>query len=113
MASSFCFLVVATLIMATPLVSMNVEMKLISSTPVEFLANPPVPVASPFSEVSPDIAPLLPSSGGVVPPTSSVPTIPSNPTKNPDDMIVSSRQLVLFDIGIWYLKYTDSIGGSL
>ncbi|KAK4348884.1 hypothetical protein RND71_031639 [Anisodus tanguticus] len=87
MASSFCFFVVATLIMATPLVSMNVEMKLISSTPVEFLANPPVPVASPFSEISPDIAPLLPSSGGVVPPTSSVPTIPSNPTKNPDDMM--------------------------
>ncbi|XP_059279763.1 classical arabinogalactan protein 27-like [Lycium ferocissimum] len=94
MASSFCFLVVATLIMAifisTPLVvSLSVEMKVISSTPVEFLANPPVPVpvASPFSEISPDIAPLLPSSGGVVPPVSSVPTIPSNPSKNPDDMM--------------------------
>ncbi|XP_060198879.1 classical arabinogalactan protein 27-like [Lycium barbarum] len=94
MASSFCFLVVATLIMAIfisiPLVvSLNVETKVISSTPVEFLANPPVPVpvASPFSEISPDIAPLLPSSGGVVPPVSSVPTIPSNPSKNPDDMM--------------------------
>ncbi|MCD9639097.1 hypothetical protein HAX54_023400 [Datura stramonium] len=92
MASSFCFLVVATLIMcifmATPLVvSLNVEVKLISATPVEFLANPPVPVSSPFSEISPDIAPLLPSSGGVVPPVSSVPTIPSNPSKNPDDML--------------------------
>ncbi|CAN4092481.1 unnamed protein product [Withania somnifera] len=93
MASSFCFLVVATLIMcifmaATPLVvSLNVEMKLISAIPVESLANPPVPVASPFSDISPDIAPLLPSSGGVVPPVSSVPTIPSNPSKNPDDMI--------------------------
>ncbi|KAF3653749.1 hypothetical protein FXO38_15496 [Capsicum annuum] len=96
MASSFCFLViVATLIMCifmatTPLVvSLNVEVKLISSTPVEFLANPPLPVpaASPFTEISPDIAPLLPSSGGVVPPVSSVPTIPSNPSKNPDDMM--------------------------
>ncbi|CAN4122277.1 unnamed protein product [Withania somnifera] len=90
MASSFCFLLVATLIMCifmatTPLVvSLNVEMKLISATPVEFLANPPVPVAS---EISPDIAPLLPSAGGVVPPVSSVPTIPSNPSKNPDDMM--------------------------
>ncbi|KAJ8541382.1 hypothetical protein K7X08_002198 [Anisodus acutangulus] len=71
--------------MATPLVSLNVERKLISASPVEFLANPPV--ASPFSEISPDIAPLLPSSGGVVPPTSSVPTIPSNPSKNPDEML--------------------------
>ncbi|XP_060216668.1 classical arabinogalactan protein 25-like [Lycium barbarum] len=55
----------------------------------QFLANPPVlvPVASPFSEISPDIAPLLPSSGGVVPPVSSVPIIPSNPSKNPDDMM--------------------------
>ncbi|TMW92263.1 hypothetical protein EJD97_013266 [Solanum chilense] len=93
MASTFCFLVVATLIMCifiakTPLaVSLNVERKLISATPVEFLANPPVPAASPFSEISPDIAPLLPSSGGVVPPVSSMPTIPSNPSKNPDDVL--------------------------
>lgn len=79
MGSSFCFVVVATIFIMA---------RLISATPVEFLANPPVEVASPFSEISPDIAPLLPSPGGVVPPASSVssvPTIPSNPSKNPDD----------------------------
>ncbi|OIT08432.1 hypothetical protein A4A49_04657 [Nicotiana attenuata] len=77
MGSNFCFVVVATIFIMA---------RLISATPVEFIANPPVEVASsPFSEISPDIAPLLPSPGGVVPPVSSVPTIPSNPSKNPDD----------------------------
>ncbi|XP_009789541.1 classical arabinogalactan protein 25-like [Nicotiana sylvestris] len=80
MGSNFCFVVVAAIFIMA---------RLISATPVEFIANPPVEVASsPFSEISPDIAPLLPSPGGVVPPASSVssvPTIPSNPSKNPDD----------------------------
>ncbi|KAJ7980198.1 classical arabinogalactan protein 25 [Quillaja saponaria] len=43
---------------------------------------------SPFKELSPDILPLLPSPGGVVPnPTGSdIPIIPSNPSPpNPDD----------------------------
>ncbi|KAE9591412.1 hypothetical protein Lalb_Chr20g0118191 [Lupinus albus] len=45
---------------------------------------------SPFQELSPDIAPLFPSSPGDVLPTpggSEIPTIPSNPSSNPDDMV--------------------------
>ncbi|CAI8590809.1 unnamed protein product [Vicia faba] len=44
----------------------------------------------PSQALSPDIAPLLPSSGGALPtPTGSdIPTIPSNPSPpNPDDII--------------------------
>ncbi|CAL5183803.1 unnamed protein product [Lathyrus oleraceus] len=44
----------------------------------------------PSQDLSPDIAPLLPSSGGALPtPTGSdIPTIPSNPSPpNPDDII--------------------------
>lgn len=45
---------------------------------------------SPFQNLSPEIAPLLPSPGGALPtPTGSdIPTIPSNPSPpNPDDVI--------------------------
>ncbi|XP_019425600.1 PREDICTED: classical arabinogalactan protein 25-like [Lupinus angustifolius] len=45
---------------------------------------------SPFQELSPDIAPLFPSSPDDVLPTpggSEIPTIPSNPSSNPDDMV--------------------------
>ncbi|KAF5736921.1 classical arabinogalactan protein 26-like [Tripterygium wilfordii] len=49
------------------------------------LNSPPV---SPFQELTPDIAPLLPTPGGVVPPTaSSIPTISSDPSPpNPDEL---------------------------
>ncbi|CAL1413336.1 unnamed protein product [Linum trigynum] len=43
---------------------------------------------SPYEELSPDIAPLLPTPGGELPSPSvaSIPTIPSNPsTPNPDE----------------------------
>ncbi|CAL1397107.1 unnamed protein product [Linum trigynum] len=46
------------------------------------------PPLSPFEELSPEIAPLLPSPGGELPSPSvaSIPTIPSNPsTPNPDE----------------------------
>ncbi|CAI9779785.1 unnamed protein product [Fraxinus pennsylvanica] len=49
------------------------------SSPPELQPNPPL---------SPDVSPLLPSTGGVVPPPtgSSLPTIPSDSTQNPDMM---------------------------
>ncbi|KGN46189.1 classical arabinogalactan protein 25 [Cucumis sativus] len=55
------------------------------------LALPSVPnpkPSSPFQELSPEIAPLLPSTGDKIPSAtgSSIPTIPSNPSPpNPDD----------------------------
>ncbi|XP_022958905.1 classical arabinogalactan protein 25-like [Cucurbita moschata] len=54
------------------------------------LALPSLPnpkLSSSFQELSPDIAPLLPSSGGSIPSASgSIPTIPSNPSPpNPDE----------------------------
>lgn len=54
------------------------------------LALPSVPnpqPSSPFQELSPEIAPLLPSTGGKIPSaTGSIPTIPSNPSPpNPDE----------------------------
>ncbi|KAK8613069.1 hypothetical protein V6N13_104391 [Hibiscus sabdariffa] len=47
------------------------------------------PSLSPFRPLSPDVAPLLPSPGGMVPTTgTSMPTIPSTPSPpNPDDFI--------------------------
>ncbi|XP_027931538.1 classical arabinogalactan protein 26 [Vigna unguiculata] len=61
----------------------------LSSSPAA-LSDPPPSSLTPFRELSPDIAPLFPSPGGVLPtPTGSdIPTIPSNPSPpNPDDLI--------------------------
>ncbi|GMY27640.1 classical arabinogalactan protein 26-like [Fagus crenata] len=77
--------------MASPLLSLspqlNSDASSISATP-PFLTSPPLS-RSTLQELSPDIAPLLPSPGGAVPtPTgSSIPTIPSSPSPpNPDDL---------------------------
>ncbi|KAG4945822.1 hypothetical protein JHK87_041829 [Glycine soja] len=64
----------------------------LSSSPATLTDPPPSPSSlSPFQELSPDIAPLLPSPGGVLPTPaagSDIPTIPSNPSPpNPDDII--------------------------
>ncbi|XVF38625.1 hypothetical protein REPUB_Repub20aG0118500 [Reevesia pubescens] len=78
--------------MALPLLSLassqlSSNTPTISASPVS-ISDPPL---SPFLELSPDIAPLLPSPGGVVPTTgSSMPTIPSNPSPpNPDDLMAA------------------------
>ncbi|OMO53744.1 hypothetical protein CCACVL1_28392 [Corchorus capsularis] len=77
--------------MALPLASSS--SKLISSDIPTIPSSPEVsmsdPALSPYQELSPDIAPLLPSPGGVVPTTgSSMPTIPSSPSPpNPDDLM--------------------------
>ncbi|KAL2341175.1 hypothetical protein Fmac_009115 [Flemingia macrophylla] len=60
----------------------------LTSSPATLTDTPPSSL-SPFQELSPDIAPLLPSPGGVLPtPTGSeIPTISSNPSPpNPDDI---------------------------
>ncbi|OIV91948.1 hypothetical protein TanjilG_23209 [Lupinus angustifolius] len=60
------------------------------STSPSTLKDPSPSSLSPFQELSPDIAPLFPSSPGDVLPTSGgseIPTIPSNPSSNPDDMV--------------------------
>ncbi|XP_011034236.1 PREDICTED: classical arabinogalactan protein 27 [Populus euphratica] len=70
-----------------------------TSTSPAFLTNfPPIP---PFQELSPDIAPLLPSPGGVLPsPTSSVPTIPSTPSPpNPDEVVASGPDSAFSPLG--------------
>ncbi|XVE82042.1 hypothetical protein DITRI_Ditri15bG0115000 [Diplodiscus trichospermus] len=81
--------------MASPLLSSLTPPQLssdiiptIPASPVS-MSNPPL---SPFLELSPDIAPLLPSPGGVVPTTgSSMPTIPSSPSPpNPDDSMAAA-----------------------
>ncbi|KAG5240860.1 hydroxyproline-rich glycoprotein [Salix suchowensis] len=65
-----------------------------------FLANsPPIP---PFQELSPDIAPLLPSPGGALPSpaTSSIPTIPSSPSPpNPDEAVASGPDSAFSPLG--------------
>ncbi|XVF66292.1 hypothetical protein PTKIN_Ptkin10aG0023500 [Pterospermum kingtungense] len=60
----------------------------IPASPVS-MSDPPL---SPFQQLSPDIAPLFPSPGGVVPTStgSSMPTIPSSPSPpNPDDSMAA------------------------
>ncbi|KAI5650662.1 hypothetical protein M9H77_36667 [Catharanthus roseus] len=97
---SFCpVLVMELLLIMASLVSLSsceyhhqlIKMDIIPSTTTTISsapANPPH--ESPFTQLSPDIAPLLPSPGGVVPsPTgSSIPTIPSTPSPpNPDGFV--------------------------
>ncbi|KAL9401081.1 hypothetical protein Peur_004930 [Populus x canadensis] len=71
----------------------------ISTSPAFLTKSPPIP---PFQELSPDIAPLLPSPGGVLPsPTvSSVPTIPSTPSPpNPDEVVASGPDSAFSPLG--------------
>ncbi|KAJ0034651.1 hypothetical protein Pint_25024 [Pistacia integerrima] len=85
--ASFCLLVLL-LFMNSPLLSLASDHHLNSETSPSSISASPAFLTSPtYQELSPDISPLLPSPGGVVPtPTgSSVPTIPSNPSPpNPD-----------------------------
>ncbi|KAJ1414265.1 classical arabinogalactan protein 26-like [Sesbania bispinosa] len=73
----------------------------LSSSPAS-LTEPPPSTLSPFQELSPDIAPLLPSPGGALPTPagSDIPTIPSNPSPpNPDDMIAPGPLSALSPFG--------------
>lgn len=90
MASFFGFVMaVALTIMActaSPSLSLSshqLKLETITAAPA-LLPNTP---QSPSTELSPDISPLLPSPGGVVPSSGYfIPTIPSNPSHNPDEM---------------------------
>ncbi|CAL0334652.1 unnamed protein product [Lupinus luteus] len=65
------------------------ELPTLYSSPAT-LKDPSPSSLSSLQELSPDIAPLFPSSPGAVLPTpagSDIPTIPSNPSSNPDETI--------------------------
>ncbi|XP_059434590.1 classical arabinogalactan protein 25 [Corylus avellana] len=102
MASFWFHLALIMAFMASPLLSLssqiNSKASTIAATP-SFLTNPPP--LSPFQELSPDIAPLLPSPGGVVPPTgSSIPTIPSSPSPpNPDELVAPGPDSAFSPLG--------------
>ncbi|KAF9677949.1 hypothetical protein SADUNF_Sadunf08G0161100 [Salix dunnii] len=71
----------------------------ISTSPAFLTNSPPIP---PFQELSPDIAPLLPSPGDALPsPTiSSIPTIPSSPSPpNPDEVVASGPDSAFSPLG--------------
>ncbi|VVA16864.1 PREDICTED: classical arabinogalactan [Prunus dulcis] len=88
--SHIVFLIMA--FMASPLLSLHSKASSasssISASPAFLITNLP---PSSLQELPPEIAPLLPSPGPVVPATptdSSIPTIPSNPSPpNPDDLV--------------------------
>lgn len=102
MASFWFHLALIMAFMASPLLSLssqiNSKASTIAATP-SFLTNPPP--LSPFQELSPDILPLLPSPGGVVPPTgSSIPTIPSSPSPpNPDEFVAPGPDSAFSPLG--------------
>ncbi|XP_031110828.1 classical arabinogalactan protein 27-like [Ipomoea triloba] len=79
MAYCFNFVVVMMAFMASPLLCLSLH----QTSKLEASAISEAPSSSIIPQVSPDIAPLLPSpSAG-----SSMPTIPSNPSKNPDETL--------------------------
>ncbi|GLU08319.1 hypothetical protein SLE2022_252370 [Rubroshorea leprosula] len=87
--ASFSFLLLLIIsFMASPLLSLASRQD--SRIPIISASPSSNPLQSPFQELSPDIAPLLPTPGGAVPTTgSSIPTIPSSPSPpNPDDFSI-------------------------
>ncbi|XP_058758330.1 classical arabinogalactan protein 25-like [Vicia villosa] len=93
--ASFSFYLVLMIIMVfmpSPLLSSYSQSQPLPELPtLPTLSSDPSPSSLlPSQALSPDIVPLLPSSGGALPtPTGSdIPTIPSNPSPpNPDDII--------------------------
>ncbi|EOY06386.1 hypothetical protein QUC31_016308 [Theobroma cacao] len=99
MASFWFLLLHIMFFMASPLLSLassqlSSDIPTVSASPVS-MSDPPL---APFQELSPDIAPLFPSPGGVVPTTgSSMPTIPSSPSPpNPDDVMAAGPDSAAF-----------------
>ncbi|XP_019439731.1 PREDICTED: classical arabinogalactan protein 25-like [Lupinus angustifolius] len=91
--SVYLVLLIIMAFMPTPLLSSYSqpipELPTLYSSPAT-LKDPSPSSLSPLQELSPDIAPLFPSSPAAVLPTpsgSDIPTIPSNPSSNPDDMV--------------------------
>ncbi|KAL0388706.1 UNVERIFIED_CONTAM: hypothetical protein Sradi_2752400 [Sesamum radiatum] len=77
-------IIVIFLALSLPSHQLSLETPDIAAAPA-LLPNPPL---SPYTGLSPDIAPLLPSPGGTArsPAESSMPTIPSTRSPNPDTM---------------------------
>ncbi|KAK3039028.1 hypothetical protein RJ639_027513 [Escallonia herrerae] len=89
MASPFGFQVIVLIMafMASTSISVKTPTVPITSAPALLPSASTSPLSSPSTstKLSPDISPLLPSPGGRVP-SSSIPTIPSNPSlPNPDE----------------------------
>ncbi|CAK7332869.1 unnamed protein product [Dovyalis caffra] len=105
MASSWFLIIFIEPLIIFPLLSSSTQLNSKTSpypipTSPAFLTHSPPP--SPFQELSPDIAPLLPSPGGVLPsPTeSSIPTIPSTPSPpNPDEVVAPGPDSALSPLG--------------
>lgn len=87
MASFWFHIVLIMAFMISPLLSFTSKASSISSSPALFTSLHPSSVQG----LPPDIAPLLPSPGPLVPNTptdNSIPTIPSNPSPpNPDELV--------------------------
>ncbi|KAK2646562.1 hypothetical protein Ddye_021757 [Dipteronia dyeriana] len=120
MASSFWFLLHLALIL--PFMSsssqLNSETSTIITASPALLANPPQSLP-PYQELSPDISPLLPSPGGVLPSPaeSSMPTIPSNPSPpNPDDFLATGPESAFSPFGsmpAFAMARRNSVGSLL
>ena len=109
-----------TTLMLSPLLSSssysqpNSKLPTLSTSPAT-VTDPPSSYQSPFQELSPDIAPLLPSPGGVLPtPTgSNIPTIPSSPSPpNPDDIMAAPGPFSAFS-PFGSVQATSDAPGSL
>lgn len=87
MASFWFHTLLIMAFMVSPLLSFTSKASTITASPALFTT----PHPSSVQGLPPDIAPLLPSPGPVVPDTpndNSIPTIPSNPSPpNPDDLV--------------------------
>ncbi|WOG83360.1 hypothetical protein DCAR_0102535 [Daucus carota subsp. sativus] len=96
MASLEAMLMVVTLttmsFMISPSFSLTSHQLKIDTVPAAPALLPNTVPVSPSTKISPDISPLLPSSGGVMPSTdsASIPIIPSTPSQNPDEVAAFS-----------------------
>lgn len=105
MASFMVILMVVTLttmsFVVSPSYSLSSHQLKIDTIPAAPALLPNTVPVSPSTKLSPDISPLLPSSGGLMPSTdsASIPTIPSNPSQNPDEVAAFSPDSALSPSG--------------
>lgn len=115
MASFMVILMVVTLttmsFVVSPSYSLSSHQLKIDTIPAAPALLPNTVPVSPSTKLSPDISPLLPSSGGLMPSTdsASIPTIPSNPSQNPDEVAAFSPDSALSPSG----HSRDSSAGTL
>ncbi|XP_015898928.1 classical arabinogalactan protein 26 [Ziziphus jujuba] len=122
--ASFCLhLLLIMIFLASPLLSLpssqpnpkasSSSSNTISASPASALSSNPQPTpSSAYQELSPDISPLLPKSGAVLPTPigSSIPTIPSNLSPpNPDDLVASGPFSALAPFGSMPISSSPTI----